>query len=135
MPNSELEWLIANSREQVLESGESFFKEGQSTQHFYVVLEGELVISRTIDGQEKVLGTTPRGIIGGELALLSVTVSLITSRAIMPLPVDGVSASKASAKFFAACPVFAAYIFKIAAERTNIQATVVNQAGTDGRVG
>ena len=69
--DDELDWLLANSYEVGLAGGDYFYRENERTGRFYIVLEGELQVTRMIDGQEMIMGTTPKGIIGGELALLN----------------------------------------------------------------
>jgi signal transduction histidine kinase len=81
---AEYEWLLANSSELTMQPGEYFVREGEQDRRFYVVLEGELQVQRTIDGATAIMGTTPRGIIGGELSILFNRPSLITAQAILP---------------------------------------------------
>ena len=80
----EMGWLVENSTQRCLQEGEYFYREDQEISEFYVVLDGELQISRTWDNAHRVLGTTPRGIMGGEYALLTDMPSLINAQAIMP---------------------------------------------------
>ena len=64
--DDEMAWLIANSTEVTVPRGEFFFREGEPARQFYVVIEGELQVTRTLNGETFVMGTTPRGIIGGQ---------------------------------------------------------------------
>ncbi|NJM06432.1 cyclic nucleotide-binding domain-containing protein [Candidatus Gracilibacteria bacterium] len=117
--DDELQWLVAHSREQLLETGEYYVREDEPTAPFYVVLDGELQILRTLSGQPTVMGTTPRGIIGGELALLNGnTLSNITARALMPsrLMTLDVAAFRA---MFGTCPTVGARILQIATQRSS----------------
>ncbi|HMN26962.1 MAG TPA: cyclic nucleotide-binding domain-containing protein, partial [Caldilineaceae bacterium] len=82
--DDELEWLISHSREQQLEIGAYFVRENEPTREFYIVLEGELQVLRTVNNHEYVLGTTPRGTMGGELWLLTGGNAGATARAIAP---------------------------------------------------
>lgn len=124
--DDELQWLLDHCREERLEAGAYFLQEGQRRDDFYVVLEGELQITRTLDGTATVLGTTPRGIIGGEQNLLFGTPSLTTAQAILPsrLLVLGLPAFRA---MFGTCPTVGAKVLKIAAERAAGVATLVKQ--------
>jgi CRP-like cAMP-binding protein len=90
------------------------------------VLEGELQVTRTLNGTPTVMGTTPRGIIGGELALLYNAPSLVSARAIMPsrLMIFDKSCFR---QIFADAPTVGARIFQIAAERTQNFAAAVKQ--------
>lgn len=82
LPEAEVAWVRDHSRTVRLAAGEFFLREDGPAQAFYIVLAGELQILRTINGQEQVIGTTPRGIIGGEVALLTGTPSQVSARAI-----------------------------------------------------
>jgi signal transduction histidine kinase len=116
LTDDELHWIIANGQEQQLTKGDYFIREGDKADRFYVVLEGELQIVRVVDGKEAVMGTTPRGIMGGELSILNATPSQVTARAILAtrLLVLGVPAFR---QMFAAAPPFGTKVLQIAAQR------------------
>lgn len=124
--DEELAWLIANSHEVELARGDYYIRAGEQPRAFFVVLEGELQVTRVVDGREMVMGTLPRGIIGNELPLLYGTPSPGTSRAIAPsrLMTFDVRAFRA---IFGNCPTVGAKILKIAAERTQSIAGLVKQ--------
>jgi signal transduction histidine kinase len=73
-------------------------------------------VTRTMNGKMTVLGTTPRGIIGGEMSLLNGTPSEVNSVAILPtrLMVFDRSAFRA---IFAHAPTVGARILKTAVQR------------------
>jgi signal transduction histidine kinase len=116
LPEREMQWLLENSYEVHLKVGDFFARENEPTDKFYVTLDGELQITRTVNGEETVLGTTPRGIIGGELALLNGTVSQVSAHAIAPsrLLVLDLPAFRA---LFSASPTLGSRIFHIASGR------------------
>lgn len=116
LTDDELDWVIANSREETLAKGEYFVREGEKADRFYVVLEGELQVIRSVDGNETVMGTTPRGIMGGELSLLNAIPSNVTARAILPsrLIVLGLAAFR---QLFAAAPPLGTKVLQIATQR------------------
>jgi signal transduction histidine kinase len=126
LTDDELDWVLANSSEQHLAKGEFFMREGEKAHSFYVVLEGELQIIRLIDGVEKVMGTTPRGIMGGEMSILNNVPSNVTSRAILPsrLLVFGVAAFR---QIFAAVPPFGTKVLQTATERMQGYASMRQQ--------
>ncbi|HVN52946.1 MAG TPA: ATP-binding protein [Anaerolineaceae bacterium] len=117
LPETELEWLLAHSRPQDLSAGDIFVREGDPPGEYYIVLQGELqIIRREKDGKESVLGTTPVGVMGGEISLLLDEPSIFTARAILPsrlLVLD----QKAFRELFANCPMLARRVFQTAAER------------------
>ncbi len=126
LTDDELEWIVANTREQVLVTGEYFVREGEPGDRFYIVLEGELQIIRTIDGKDLVMGTTPRGIMGGELSLLNGIAANITARALEPSRLL-VSDTPAFRKMFAAAPPLGTKVLRTAAERMQGYASRVQQ--------
>jgi signal transduction histidine kinase len=124
--DDEWQWLIDHSREMLLENGDFFFREGGPADQFYIVLEGELQVSRIVNGKDLILGTTPRGIIGGEQALLNRTLSHVTARAIMPTRLM-VFDEPSFRELFAACPVIGMRILQIAAERAQGTVMILKQ--------
>jgi signal transduction histidine kinase len=124
--DDELDWLRANSREVDLATGEFFAREGQPAEAFFVVLEGELQITRTVGGEQLVLGTTPRGIMGGETPLLMGTTATTDARAIVPSRLL-VFDRRAFRGIFANCPTVGAKILQTAAERTQGFAGMISQ--------
>lgn len=117
VPASEVQWMIDHSEERQVAEGEVFFQEGVPNNEFCIVLEGEMQISRIQDGRERVVGTTPRGIIGGEIGLLYNRESRITSRAIVPTTLMVFQAREFRAMFGAA-PTIASRVLEIGAKRT-----------------
>jgi signal transduction histidine kinase len=117
--DNELAWLIANSRQVHLDNGAYFMREHDVDVQFYVVLEGELQVTRLLHGAVTVIGTTPRGITGGQLNLLNNTPAEQTMQAIMPctLMVFDPDAFRA---IFGACPNVGSRILRIAAERMSL---------------
>ena len=117
LPEAELTWLLAHAQAERLAIGDYFAQAGQPSERFYVVLEGELQISRREGDHETVVGTTPAGIMGGEYALLSdELIADFSARAILPTSL--IIFDKATFRqIFFHCPVFAARIFHTACER------------------
>jgi signal transduction histidine kinase len=123
LTDDELDWVLANSHEQQLAQGAYFIRENDPADSFYVVLEGELQVLRSFDGHEKVMGTTPRGIIGGELSILNSVPSMVTARAIRPSRLQ-VFRLNAFRQMFAAAPTLGSRVLRIAAERMQSYATL-----------
>ena len=124
--DDELQWLIDHSKIVNLNRGDYFMREGDAARQFYVVLEGELQITRTIQGEKQVVGTTPRGIMGGEIWLLSGTKVEATAQAIAStrLMVFDLSAFLG---IFTHCPSVGIQILRVAAERMQGIASIVKQ--------
>jgi signal transduction histidine kinase len=124
--DGEFQWLLDNSREVHLDKGEYFLREHDPETKFYIVLDGELQVSRIFNRETMVLGTTPRGIIGGELSILNDTPSEVTARTILPSTLL-VFEPQAFRAIFSACPVVGGRILRIAAERMSSVAARVTQ--------
>jgi signal transduction histidine kinase len=124
--DDEMAWLVANSTEVTVARGDYFFREGEPARYFYIVIEGELQVTRTINSERVVLGTTPRGIIGGELWLLRGTPIEASAQAIVPTRLM-VFQFRAFLGIFANCPSVGVQILRIAAERMHGIATLVKQ--------
>lgn len=123
---TELQWLLDHSYEVQLQPGDCFYRENEPVSQFYITLEGELQVTRTFNGSRVVLGTTPRGIIGGEMALLNGTVSQVDSCAILPSRLM-VFDEPNFRQLFAVCPVVGTRILQIAAQRMAGLATALKQ--------
>jgi signal transduction histidine kinase len=124
--DDELQWLIDHSEERQLAVGDYFVREDEPTRHFYIVLEGELQVIRHANGQETVVGTTPRGIMGGELWLLTGTRAGATARAIAPTRLMVFDYPR-FLQIFTQVPPVGAQIVRTAAERMQGLASMVKQ--------
>ncbi|MBB5954339.1 signal transduction histidine kinase [Saccharothrix tamanrassetensis] len=51
----QLRWLDDEAEPVVLQDGDVLFEDGEIARHFYVLLEGELLITKVVDGREHVL--------------------------------------------------------------------------------
>ena len=103
-PGNKLTWIVDHSAEVTLATGEYYAHEGEPTDSFFIVLDGELQVTRTIDGKPAVVGTIPRGLFANELPLLYGTPAFSTICAIMPCRLR-VLALQDFRALFGACPV------------------------------
>lgn len=126
IPDHEVEWLVSHSHEETLKNGAYFHHEGKVVEKYYIVLDGELQVTKKINGKETVMGTTPPGIMGGELSLLTGNPSEVAIRAIMPCRLLVLDQNEFR-QIFAACPTLGARIFRVAADRTHEIASVTLQ--------
>jgi len=62
--------------------GETIFKEGEEGSQAYVIQEGEVEISKEIDGENRVLGVIGKGGMFGEMALIDSKPRMARARAI-----------------------------------------------------
>ncbi len=70
-PQEELDTLLTQSHTIMLPAGDYLFHDGDAATGFYVILQGEIEISKTIGGQAIVLAKLPPGSFIGEIALLT----------------------------------------------------------------
>src|SRR5918997_3865233 len=110
----------------MLDTGECYVHEGEPTDTFFIVLDGEMQVTRTIDGKSTAVGTIPQGLFANELPLLYGTPAFSTIRAIMPSRLR-VLTLQAFRGLFGACPVFGAEVLRMAAERTQWFAGLLKQ--------
>jgi signal transduction histidine kinase len=52
---ADLAWLAATGRPVTLADGEVLFEDGQQAEHFYVLLSGELLVTKNVDGRAEVV--------------------------------------------------------------------------------
>ena len=126
VPDEEIRWFLEHSSIVELQPGEFFLQEHTPSTRFYIVIEGELQVTRTVNGRETVLGTNPPGVMGGELSLLYGSESDISARAILPSRLRVLDAGTFR-ELFAACPTLGGHIFRTAIERTQGFVSTVSQ--------
>ncbi len=86
-----------------LQAGERAATEGESVEYFYVILEGELQITKQIGGQETVINSYGPGTYFGETPLLMDTPYVATARAVRRTQLYGLS-KDIFWKMLATCP-------------------------------
>lgn len=74
--------LVPLGDERVLADGDVLFREGEPEQEFYVVLEGQLRVTKTVAGEEILLTTHGPGQFSGALTMLTGGKSIATARAV-----------------------------------------------------
>ncbi|QIY76010.1 ATP-binding protein [Streptomyces sp. RLB1-33] len=55
LTDDQLAWLASVTQERQLEDGEILFEDGEPARHFHVLLDGELVVTKIVDGREELL--------------------------------------------------------------------------------
>ncbi|MGW1892878.1 ATP-binding protein [Streptomyces sp. NPDC002004] len=55
LTEDQLDWLTSVSHPAVYQDGEILFHDGEEATHFYVLLDGGLVVTKVVDGREEVL--------------------------------------------------------------------------------
>jgi signal transduction histidine kinase len=108
--DDQLQWLLDHGKEFHAEPGDYVFRQGQDADYFYVLIHGEMQITKDNNGEEQVLNTHRDGGFSGEIPLLSGTPYVASARALQPtdfLRFD----SQAFREMFAICPVVVAQLF------------------------
>ena len=82
LTDEQLEEVIEQGSEARVAAGEIYAREGEPIKHLYVVLEGEMRITKEVDGRETVLNTYGPGIFFGEVPLMAGTPFLASGRAL-----------------------------------------------------
>jgi cAMP-dependent protein kinase regulator len=83
LTQSERETVIDNMEEEIFEEGDEIITQGDSGSKFYIVTEGDVVITQTPEGEEepKEVGRVSQGAYFGEVALLTNQTRLATCTA------------------------------------------------------
>lgn len=82
LTNEELQRISKHGREIPLNDGEIIFKEGDPTYHFYVVLEGQIRITKQVGAEEQLITVHQPGEFTGEISLLTGRPAIATGRAV-----------------------------------------------------
>src|SRR5918998_1294547 len=83
LPDGDLRWLAARGTETTLDSGAVLFREGDPADAFHVVLDGELRITKLVEGRETEIDLLPTGSFTGDIGLLIDLPHVGTARATM----------------------------------------------------
>ncbi len=88
MPEDQVQCVLEHGNECNLQAGDVLFHEGDATVYFYVLLEGNLQITKHVGDQETILVLhTQPGTFTGEIPLLTGTPYIATARALKPTSV------------------------------------------------
>jgi signal transduction histidine kinase len=84
LTDEELQRISKHGREILLNDGEIIFKEDDPTYHFYVVLEGQIRITKQVGAEEQLITVHQPGEFTGEISLLTGRPAIATGRAVGP---------------------------------------------------
>lgn len=76
--------LMPYGVERALAAGETLFREGEPARHFYVILDGELKVTRRVADAEMVLAVHEPGGFSGEISILAGDPAIATGIATVP---------------------------------------------------
>ncbi len=112
----EIQCLLPHGEEITLAQGETLFTEGQDENDFYVVLSGELKVTRKVAGEDTLLAVHGQGQFTGALSMFTGQPSIATAHALMPTRVLRLLATSFQ-DLFVACPTLAGHILSVMAQR------------------
>ena len=126
LTDDELQWVAERGSEKHVRAGEVNGREGEPVEHLYVILEGELRITKEVDGGEIAINVYTTGTFFAEVPLLAGTPFLATGRALtycrlFLLP------EEAFRHMLMANPAFSHTILKTMAQRVKILQSVAGQ--------
>ena len=112
----QLNCLRPYSREFEAQAGETLFREGTLADKFFVVLDGEVKVTREVGGGEVLLTVHQAGQFTGEISLLSGGNCIATGRALKPSRILEMTAADLR-KVLVACPWMSEIIITAMAKR------------------
>jgi signal transduction histidine kinase len=126
LTDDELQWIAERGLEKHVRAGEVNGREGEPVEHLYVILEGELRITKEVDGSEVVINVYTPGTFFAEVPLLAGTPFLATSRALTGCRLF-LLPDEAFRHMLTANPAFSHTILETMAQRIKILQSVVGQ--------
>jgi uncharacterized protein YhbP (UPF0306 family) len=84
LPEQEAENLAAQLQTLEVAAGDVIVRQGAPADKFFIVIDGEVEVSREDDGQSRTLATLKRGQFFGEIAILRNTPRMATVKAVSP---------------------------------------------------
>ena len=122
---AERQRLARRAADIVLEPGQWLIREGEEPK-FFVILEGELEVSKLIVGQHRVLGRTSAGHISGETPVFMGTGNTVSIKALTPSRVARFEAQQLQ-ELVRDSPSAAELIFKAMSSRTQMAQQIIRE--------
>jgi CRP-like cAMP-binding protein len=126
LSDEQLQWIVGHTSEERLAPGESLFTEGNPADHFYILLSGEIHVTRRIGGLETPLTTHHDGAFTGEVPLLTGTPYVATARALRQSHLLGMEAEDFH-KMLSICPPVISLILSTLAQRMQMMESLIQQ--------
>jgi signal transduction histidine kinase len=126
MSDGQLSRLISVCDQVDLAPGDRLYSEGDPAQYFYIVLDGEIQVSRNVEGQEVLLNTYKRGDFTGEMSLLLNKPYLTTTTAITRARLMRLNSQAFNEQFLGSSPI-ASIMLPIMAKRIESADILVHQ--------
>ncbi len=126
LTDDELRWVAERGSEKLVRTGEVNGREGEPVEHLYVILEGELRITKKADGGEVVINVYTPGTFFAEVPLLAGTPFLATGRALTDCRLF-LLPDEAFRHMLTAYPAFSHTILETMAQRVQILQSITGQ--------
>ena len=126
LADDELRWVAERGSEKRVRAGEVNGREGEPVEHLYVILEGDLRITKNVDGGEVVINVYTPGMFFAEVPLLAGTPFLATGRALTDCRLF-LLPDEAFRHMLTAYPAFSHTILETMAQRVQILQSIVGQ--------
>jgi len=126
LSDTELEIVLQSGSEKLVAAGELNGREGEPVEHLYVILEGELRISKEVSGGEVVIDTYGPGAFFAEVPLLAGTPFLAAGRALTDCRMFLIP-NDLFRRMLTEHPSFSHKVLETMAERVQILQSVVGQ--------
>jgi signal transduction histidine kinase len=126
LADKELQWIAERSQEKYLIDGEFLFIEGMPATHLYVLIEGELQITKKLGGREIVLITHHAGAFTGEVPLLTGTSFIASARSLGPSRLLSIAANDFQ-QMLVLCPSVISILLAAMAGRIQATETLIQQ--------
>lgn len=125
-PDEELQWVTQQGTEVRVPVGERIIAEGEPADYWYVLLEGEMQVTKKIAGQEALLNHYHPGTFFGEVPILLGKPYLALVRALTPSYLLRLG-KDCFWQMVTGCPQISQAILQVMAERLQIVQSVSNQ--------
>ena len=126
LSDTELEGVLEHGSEKVVAAGEVNGRQGEPVEHLYVILAGELRISKKVNGGEVVINTFAPGAFFAEVPLLAGTPFLATGRALTDCRMFLIP-NDLFRRMLTEYPTFSHKVLETMAERVQILQSVAGQ--------
>ncbi len=126
LSDEQLQWIVEHTSEVRLAPGELLFAEGNPADHFYILLSGEIHVTRRIGGLETPLATHHDGAFTGEVPLLTGTPYVATARALRHSHLLSMQVEHFH-KMLSICPPVLSLILSALAQRMQMMEALIQQ--------
>ncbi len=126
LTDEQLRRVIDEGSEVRVPRGEMYAREGEPIEHLYVVLDGELRITKLVDSREVVINNYGPGVFFGEVPLLAGTPFLASGRALEDSRLFAIP-EKVFRRMLTVYPTFSSTVLETMAQRVQILQSIAQE--------